>query len=51
LMGFVWLSFLACAAGRARATFMLPRVRAAFDGIAGLAMIGFGLKLATSKAH
>jgi threonine/homoserine/homoserine lactone efflux protein len=51
LMGVIWLSAVACAAGRARAAFMRPRVRAAFDGIAGLAMIGFGLKLAASKAR
>ena len=51
IMGVIWLSAIACAAGRAREAFLRPRLRAAFDGIAGLAMIGFGLKLAASKAR
>lgn len=49
LMGFVWLAALACVAGRARALFLRPQIRAAFDSLVGFAMLAFGLKLAFSK--
>jgi threonine/homoserine/homoserine lactone efflux protein len=44
-------SVLACRAGRARSLFLRSKGRAAFEAVAGLAMIAFGLKLAMCKAR
>src|SRR5919205_230130 len=46
LMGALWLGGIAVAAGQARALLIRPRVKAALDGVSGLAMIGFGARLA-----
>jgi threonine/homoserine/homoserine lactone efflux protein len=51
LMGAVWLGGLALAAGRARALLIRPRVKATLEGLSGLAMIGFGARLAFARAR
>jgi len=50
-MGVLWLGAIALAAGRLRRFLSRPRVKASLDGIAGLAMIGFGAKLALARAR
>jgi len=51
LMGAVWLGGIALAAGRARALLIRPRVKASLEGLSGLAMIGFGARLAFARAR
>lgn len=51
LMGAVWLGGIALAAGRARALLVRPRVKATLEGFSGLAMIGFGARLAFARAR
>src|SRR5690242_8764786 len=45
-MGVVWLGAIALAAGRLRSFLIRPRIKAGLDAIAGMAMIGFGARLA-----
>ncbi len=51
LMGILWLSTLAIAAGRARHLFFRRRVRAGFEAFAGFAMIGFAVRLAFARSR
>lgn len=51
LMGAIWLGGIAVAAGHMRTFLSRRRVRAAFEGVSGLAMIGFGARLALSRAR
>ena len=51
LMGVVWLSGLALITRRARDLFLTSKTRAACEALSGLAMIGFGLNLVTSKSR
>ena len=50
-MGLLWLGAIALAAGRLRHFLTRPRVKASLDSIAGLAMIGFGARLAFARAR
>ena len=47
-MGIVWLGALSIAAGRARKLLTRPRARSMVDRLAGVALIGLGLRVATS---
>lgn len=47
--GMLWLSLLAYTAHRARAWLSRPKTQRIVDGIAGTAVIGFGLKLGLSR--
>lgn len=47
--GMLWLSLLAFTAHRARAWLSRPKTQRLVDGIAGTAVIGFGLKLGLSR--
>lgn len=49
LEGMLWLSLLAYSAHKARAWLSRPNTQRAVDGIAGVAVIGFGLKLGLSR--
>ena len=51
VMGAIWLGGIAVAAGRARALLVRPRVKASLEGLSGVAMIGFGARLAFSRAR
>ena len=46
---FVWLAASAAVVARARTAIMRPRVRRALDTFAGLALVAFGLRLATES--
>ncbi len=48
-MGATWLMSYALVTARARTALLRPRVRRALDAIAGVALVGFGLKLATER--
>lgn len=50
-MGVLWLGGIALAAGHLRHFLTRPRIKASLDGIAGLAMIGFGARLAFARAR
>jgi threonine/homoserine/homoserine lactone efflux protein len=50
-MGALWLSTLSLLAGRARTVLLRPRVRAGMDTVTGIAMIGFGVRLAVTRAR
>lgn len=45
----VWLTLVAVFVARIRAALARPRVRRALEGVTGLVLIGFGLKLATAR--
>ncbi|MFC3861670.1 LysE family translocator [Deinococcus antarcticus] len=47
--GMLWLSLLAYTAHRARAWLSRPKTQRLVDGLAGTAVIGFGLKLGLSR--
>ncbi|RJF72904.1 LysE family translocator [Deinococcus cavernae] len=49
ILGMLWLSLLAYTAHRARAWLSRPKTQRLVDGIAGTAVIGFGLKLGLSR--
>ena len=46
---FVWLSGYAIAVAKAGDVLCRPRIRRILDGITGLALVGFGLRLATER--
>jgi RhtB (resistance to homoserine/threonine) family protein len=48
-MTFVWLGGYSVAIGRARRLFQRARVRRAIDAVAGVALIGFGVRLALTQ--
>jgi threonine/homoserine/homoserine lactone efflux protein len=50
-MGVIWLGGIALCAGQLRGFLTRPRVKASLEGISGLAMIGFGARLAFSRAR
>lgn len=45
----VWLTLVAVFVARIRGALARPRVRRALEGVTGLVLIGFGLKLATAR--
>ena len=51
VMGMIWLGGIAVCAGQLRRVLVRPRVKAGLEGLSGLAMIGFGAKLAFSRAR
>lgn len=51
LMGAAWSTLLVLAVGRFREVLRRPRVARTVDGVAGVAMIGFGVRLATESRH
>jgi threonine/homoserine/homoserine lactone efflux protein len=50
-MGVLWLGGIAFAAGQLRMFLIRPRVRATLEAISGMAMIGFGARLAFARAR
>jgi threonine/homoserine/homoserine lactone efflux protein len=48
-MTFGWLAGYSVAIGRARRLFRRERVRRAIDAVAGVALIGFGVRLALTQ--
>ena len=50
-MGAVWLGGIAVCAGQLRTVLTRPRVKASLEAMSGLAMIGFGARLAFSRAR
>ena len=50
-MGAIWLGGIAICAGRLRSVLTRPRIKASLEAMSGLAMIGFGAKLAFSRAR
>ena len=50
-MGAIWLGGIAVCAGKLRAWLTRPRLNASLEAISGLAMIGFGARLAFSRAR
>jgi len=50
-MGVLWLGGIALAAGQLRTFLNRPRVRASLEGLSGLAMIGFGARLAFARTR
>jgi threonine/homoserine/homoserine lactone efflux protein len=51
VMGMIWLGGIAICAGQLRRILIRLRVKAGLEGLSGLAMIGFGAKLAFSRAR
>ena len=51
VMGMIWLGGIAVCAGQLRRILIRPRVKAGLEGLSGLAMIGFGAKLAFARAR
>jgi len=51
IMGMIWLGGIAICAGRLRRILIRARVKAGLEGLSGLAMIGFGAKLALARAR
>ncbi|WP_411879957.1 LysE family translocator [Polaromonas sp. YR568] len=49
LLTFVWLALYASAIASAGTLLRSPRVRRSIDGIAGLALVGMGVRVATSE--
>lgn len=49
-MSFAWLGGLAIVAERAGALLRTPRTARAIDGLAGLALVGFGVRLALGRS-
>jgi threonine/homoserine/homoserine lactone efflux protein len=49
-MTLAWLAAYAVAVSRARAALQRARVRRVLDAVAGVALVGFGLRLATERA-
>jgi threonine/homoserine/homoserine lactone efflux protein len=50
VMTLVWLVACAVTVARARTAILRPRVRRALDTVAGLALVAFGLRLATERS-
>jgi threonine/homoserine/homoserine lactone efflux protein len=50
LMGMIWLGGMAVCAGRLRTVLIRPNIQATLEAVSGLAMIGFGARLALSRA-
>ncbi|HEY4281508.1 MAG TPA: LysE family translocator [Chthoniobacterales bacterium] len=50
-MGAIWLGGIAVCAGRLRTFLIRPRVKASLEALSGLAMIGFGARLAFSRVR
>lgn len=50
VMTLVWLVASAVVVDRARTAIMRPRIRRAVDAVAGLALVAFGLRLATERS-
>jgi threonine/homoserine/homoserine lactone efflux protein len=51
IMGALWLGAIAFAAGQLRTFLTRPRMKAGLEAASGLAMIGFGAKLALARAR
>ena len=51
VMGMIWLGGIAICAGQLRSILVRPRVKATLEGVSGLAMIGFGARLALARAR
>jgi threonine/homoserine/homoserine lactone efflux protein len=51
VMGMIWLGSIAVCAGQMRGFLTRPRIRASFEGASGLAMLGFGARLAFSRGR
>jgi|tagenome__1003787_1003787.scaffolds.fasta_scaffold20980086_4 threonine/homoserine/homoserine lactone efflux protein len=51
LMGVIWLGGIAICAGKMRAVLTKPRIKASLEAVSGLAMIGFGARLAFSRVR
>jgi RhtB (resistance to homoserine/threonine) family protein len=47
--GIVWLSLVTLFVARLRRVLTRPRVRRALEGVTGLVLVGFGVRLATSR--
>ena len=50
-MGVIWLGTIAVCAGQLRTVLTRPRIKASLEALSGLAMIGFGARLAFSRAR
>lgn len=50
-MGVIWLGAIAIGAGRLRSFLTRRRVRASLEALSGLAMIGFGVRLAFARTR
>jgi len=50
-MGVIWLGGIAICAGRLRSLLIRPRVKASLEAVSGLAMIGFGARLAFARVR
>jgi threonine/homoserine/homoserine lactone efflux protein len=51
VMGVIWLGGIALCAGQLRAVLTRPRVKAGLEAVSGLAMIGFGARLAFARVR
>jgi len=51
VMGMIWLGGIAVCAGQLRSILVRPRVKATLEAISGVAMIGFGARLAFARAR
>ena len=49
-MGALWLTGYALVVARARGVMLRPRVRRALDAITGIALLGFGVRLAAERS-
>ena len=49
LLTFIWLTAYAFAVAKAGDFLRRPKIRRALDGITGVVLVGFGLRLATEK--
>jgi threonine/homoserine/homoserine lactone efflux protein len=50
-MGMIWLGGMALCAGQLRSVLVRPGVKAALEALSGVAMIGFGARLALSRVR
>jgi threonine/homoserine/homoserine lactone efflux protein len=46
VLGIAWLAFVSWGVDRSRQLFLRPRPRRFMDGLCGLVLVGFGLRLA-----
>ena len=51
VMGAIWLGSMAVFAGKLRAFLMQPRIKAGLETLSGVAMVGFGARLALARAR
>ncbi|HKX27873.1 MAG TPA: LysE family translocator [Blastocatellia bacterium] len=49
ILGIAWLSIVVLLLGKIRATLERPRIKQALETLTGLALIGFGVRLATER--